>query len=377
MPAVERDDLLNDITELRLLLTEESQKPYGTLWLRALYVVGWGHSLADDSARAQEALADAIALGESLAAIDSGDLELAGDLASCHNLLGNMLQSRGSLAEAVPHYQQAIRLCKEVIERQPNMPASQASLGEALIDQATNSRDLGLDREARELYSGARRIFTDLQAGDPESFRYGRDLAATLTNLGELELKEKKVGLARDYCEDATRSYVRLGPYPGSPPWIALERAKSFRTLSRAERLLRHFDDAIRAAQAAVEGLRPVVKDYPLASCHADLAAAYENLGTTNGRAGQLNDSLFAYQNAAIEIDESLRLSPLNSQYEHLRAGIKQNQALTEKRIRANAGKAREATPGESQPGTRGLTSRPPLPQERPSVVPRNPLPKG
>ena len=128
MPAVERDDLLNDITELRLLLTEESQKPYGTLRLRALYILGWGHSLADDSARAQEALADAIALGESLAAIDSGDLELASDLASCHNLLGNMLHNRGSLAEAAPHYQQAIRLCKEVIERRPNMPASRPVL---------------------------------------------------------------------------------------------------------------------------------------------------------------------------------------------------------------------------------------------------------
>ena len=185
------------------------------------------------------------------------------------------------------------------------------------------------------------------------------------------------VDLARDYCDDATHSYVRLGPYPESPPWIALERAKSFRTLSRAERLLRHFDAAIRAAQAAVEGLRPVVKDYPLASCHADLAAAYENLGTTNGRAGQLNDSLCAYQNAAIEIDESIRLSPHNSQYERLRAGIKQNRAVTEKRILADAGKAGAATAGESQPDRTGRTSRPPLPQAQPSVVPTNALPKG
>ncbi len=367
MPAADRDDLLRDITDLRVLLGEESRTPYGALRVRALYVLGWGQSLTDDSTKGQQALADAITLGERLRSTLSDDLELIGELASCHNLLGNLLRTGGAPAQAEPHYQQAVRLCEEVVERQPDVPASRACLGEALIDQATNSRARGLDREAGALYSEARRTFQGLRAGDPENFRFLRDDAATLTNLGELKLNEKQADVARGYCEDATRLYVRLGPYPDAPPWIALERAKSFRALSRAERLLRHFDAAILAARSAVEGLRPVVKDFPLAPCHADLAAAYENLGTTNGRAGRLNDARLAYQTATIEIDEALRLAPSNPQYEQLRTGIKRNQAVTEKKARAEAAKPRHETPREDQPDKAGLTSRPSLTNEHQS----------
>jgi serine/threonine protein kinase len=359
MRADERDDLLRDITELRMLLEDESQKPYGTLRLRALYVLGWGFSLTESSEKGKEALTDAIALAEKLGSSDSHDQELPVELASCHNLLANLIYRAGLPAEAEPHYQHAIRLCNDVIERQPMLPASRASLGEALIDQATNARARGLDREARLLYLKAQGIFKELQAEFPQESRYLRDEAAALTNLGELELKEKKAVLARSHCEVAVRLYVRLGPYPGSPPPIVLERAKGFRVLSRAERLLGCFDAAVRSAQAAVDDLRPVVKDFPVALVHADLAAAYENLGTTYGRAGRLNDALVAYQNAALEIDEALRLSPNDTQYHHFRGGIKHNQALTEKRIRDGDGKAREVRPRAGQPDKAALVPRP------------------
>ncbi len=213
-----------------------------------------------------------------------------------------------------------------------------------------------------------------LEAGDLANSRYLRDNAATLTNLAELELNLKKADLARGYCDRATRSYVRLGPYPDSPPWIALERAKSFRILSRAERLLRSFDGAIQAAQSAVDGLRPVVKDYHLPLCHADLAAAYENLGTTNGRAGRHDRALLAYQSAATEIDEALHLAPNHPQYERLRAGIKQNQSFTEKRMRADDGKTR---PGQGQPDKAALIQRSSPANGRAAVVSKSPFVKG
>ncbi len=334
LPDYSRKDLLDDIARIRNRLEHRSQAGLTpALRLQTLYILGWGHSLTDDRAKGKESLAEAIELAETERSKDPENQEVTSELASCHNLLANMLHDDGARSEAQPHYAEAIRLRKELVERRPTRPEPQAALGECLVDCA---RNLTADRQfsdARRLLSDAREIYKDLRTKRPDDSRLIRDEAVTLANLGELELSANDPELARSYCAAAIRLYVRLPAYPGSRPPVAIEQATCYRLLSRAERLLNRFDDAARAAQAAVNGLVPLVKDHHVAPCHYALALAYENLGTTSGRAHRLNEALLAFDSAVTEINEAIRLSPPNPGYEHLLELIKRNQAFTQKRV--------------------------------------------
>ncbi len=170
MRADDRNDLLRDITDLRLLVADESHRSLTALRLRALYILGWGYSLTEDIAKARESLTEAITLGMASGSAGVENLELGGILAECHNLLANLFHSGGSPAEAGPHYQHAIRLCKTLVERQPQSPGPRASLGETLIDQANHCRDRGLPDEARALYLEAHRIFNAARSRRPREF---------------------------------------------------------------------------------------------------------------------------------------------------------------------------------------------------------------
>jgi len=329
MSENDRKDFLDEIKRGRKFLEQLSPKTLGpTLRLRALYVLGWGYKLTENSANAKKTLAEAIKLGEDLRSSDPEDQELAGELASCHNLLANLLRDGGSPADAEPHYVKAIRLREILVKHQPESPALQAELGETLIDHAKNLREQGFDRDARELYSDAlNRIFKPLLTKYPKNSRYIRDEAANLTNLGELDLPQnwrappsdddiENAKRARDWFKGAILSYERLDPNPESTPRIASERADVYLRLSKTERRLRNFESAIRAAQAAVDGLISVKTFHPgVAECHAALADAYDNLAITYGLATRPKDALLAYQDAATEFDQARRLSPGNAQY--------------------------------------------------------------
>ena len=179
MRADSRDKLLKQIDNLRVLLDREPRNAYApALRVRALYVLGWGYSLTESGAKAKETLEEAINLGEDLRSSDFSDRELAGTLTSCHNLLANVFRAEHSWQEAERHYQDAIRLCGNLVDDQRKLKA----LGDCLIDQANNFRYQDSEREARRLYTDALEIFADLRRENPQNPHYIR---ANATILGQ------------------------------------------------------------------------------------------------------------------------------------------------------------------------------------------------
>ena len=150
-------------------------------------------------------LDEAISLGTPLLASDPRDQKLAGRLASCHDQLANLLRDDGKLAEAEPHYQDAISFRRDAGRVPTELPEPLADLGEGLIDQATYFRNRAdLYGDARKLYLDALGILKKLQTEDPQNSRYMRDEAVTMNNLGWLELR-KKTGHMRPSKETGRR----------------------------------------------------------------------------------------------------------------------------------------------------------------------------
>jgi tetratricopeptide (TPR) repeat protein len=337
MSKDDRDELLKAIEKLQGSLDGAPEKSYGALRVRALKVLGWGYSLTEDRAKGKAMLTDAIALGQDLLSSIPEDPKVARELASCHNLLANLLQAAGSWAEAETHYPDVIRLREDLVEHQATSPELRAELGEGLIDHAGNLAHLPRYGDPRTLYSDAIGIFEELLTKDPKNPRYIRDKALTLANVGLLytskywpkfpsEEEWKDAELVRGKFEAAIDAYDLLQPNPKSTPRIVMERASCYRRLSGTLRRLRNFEAAVTRAEQAVSELKSVVGSHPgVADSNYRLADAYENLAQTYCQAQRTNDESRSRDAAITEINEALRLSPRNKTYENLRETIGSN----------------------------------------------------
>src|SRR5262249_43924014 len=142
--------------------------------------LGWGYSLAENQAKGEAALTSAIKLGDELLSRNPGNQEEIADLASCNDLLPNVLHNSEPRPEAEEHYRAAISVCQEVGDDDEKLTL----LGECLADQASYYRDWRRPAEAHEKYLEARAIYEKLLIKDPENRRYMRDEAITLANFG-------------------------------------------------------------------------------------------------------------------------------------------------------------------------------------------------
>jgi tetratricopeptide (TPR) repeat protein len=348
MPKASRDDLLRDIEELQALFDGESRENSGALRLRALRILGWGYSLTQNRAKAKLTIGDAIKLGEDLLSTDPDDQDLIANLASSHNLLANVLHYAGLPDKADPHYQEAIRLCRNIADDDKKLPA----LGECLIDLAANLRTQRRAHEARKACAEALGAFKQLLAKGPDNSSYIRGEAITLANLGQLDSAGRwhkppsredkaKAELALGSLKAALLLYGRLHPDAESAPRLALEEAITNQELAMFERRLGNFEAALAAAARAVDQLKLVVKYHPgVAECQFRLALAFENLGTTNGKAERWGDAFLAYDDAEAALAEASRMSPTDPRFKRLLSGIRDNRAVTDRRMRDDASKA-------------------------------------
>ena len=351
-----RDELADVLEDVRKLLLGSSQESNAAvLRVRALYLLGCGYRLMQRREEGRLSHDQAISIGTPLLASNTSDPVLGHLLASCHEQMANLLRDDDKLDEAEPHYQYAIDYRRGAVECQPGSPGPLADLAESLTDQATYFRNRGVFADARKLYLEALELAEKLQVDHPQDPRYLRLRAATRNNLGWLELpkhtplrpsKEQKdsAELARSDFLEAIRLYDRLEDLGGISLWIARERSKCYHNLCIAERQLDHVDAASRAAQAEVDGLRMVVKDHPLVPwCHAELAVAYDNLGSTYRKLGRRSEAGSAYDAAYDEINEACRLSPGIEKYEAVRKFINRNRSALPRQNRAVESEARRA----------------------------------
>jgi serine/threonine protein kinase len=354
MPDFSRNDLLDDIERLRKRIDGAPTKTVGlALRLRALYILGWGYSLTQQPERAKTALADAIKLGQDSHSGPSENHDLAGELASCHNMLANLLRDEHSWEESNQHYQDGVRLREEAIAAAPMSPGARANLGETLIDSAINFRDQRRQRDARPLYLEALKIFEQLTGDHPEDGRYLRDQAAALINLAELDIPQHwparpssdethTAELARNRLVAAARLFDQLHPDAESAPRFATDRASCYLSLSKIERRLGNSKAATRAAEAAVAGLKSVVTYHPgVASCLVALADAHWNLAVTYGQAKRIDEAGKAYRAALEGYDQAILLSPGVESYVKSREHVQANLTKMEKANPASESLAR------------------------------------
>jgi tetratricopeptide (TPR) repeat protein len=169
-----------------------------------------------------------------------------------HNNLASALKEKGQIDEAIPHYQEALRL-------RPDLPDAYNNLGTALADKGQT------DEAIRQFQ---------------EALRVKPDNLPALNNLGNALAEKGQLDEAIRQFQEA----IRVNP----------GHAEAHYNLGRVFGRKGQLDEAINQFQEAIR-LKP------------GFAEAHDNLGSALGRKGQLDEAIRQFQ-------ETLRLKPDDAQ---------------------------------------------------------------
>jgi tetratricopeptide (TPR) repeat protein len=279
------------------------------------------------SREAAEALAQAVAIFEQLAAKVPSSAYYRESLAMNRDRLANNFRDAGRYAEAEELFRLALANRKQLAAEFPGQPGYRESLAITLNNLAILLKNTERTSEAEELYSQSLAIHKRLAADFPGSPDNQNRVAAAMLNLGRLLLTRKDAHAARGLIEGAL-PYIQaaLKANPRHPEYRNNYRLIRWRL---AEALLQLKDHA-GAAEAAGQFLQTAVEPprdsstaaYLLADC-ARLAAQDERLPEIKRQelAGNYGDRAMAALRQAIDkgakegsqLSKDPRLDPLRS----------------------------------------------------------------
>jgi serine/threonine protein kinase len=339
MTAEEQKKLREFIQSTQAALRElPGERQVSARLVQANRLLGWGYGLVGDPARSRSAFGEVFALTKNYDLETMADNSLAREVAASHNDFANVLRRSGAVADAEPHYREALRLRRTLVGVNHSTRVQSAELAESLNDYGIWLHRSGRREMARDLFIEARQIREQLVRDEPQNVRYRRDLAANESNLALLEYAAKQFKSARDLAQLAVDGYEAVGEVGPPALQLRIERAQSLTCLAMSERSLRRFTEATAASEKAIAILRDVVTNNTnVAAFHYDLAVAYDCLGTTLGISNRLSDALAAFDSALREIDRATELAPRVAAYTRLRDTFEQSRASTERRLEAAA----------------------------------------
>ena len=157
----------------------------------------------------------ALAIAERAARRDPQSLEWQHYLARAHFRVGDILAPRNDLAEAVPHYREALRMFQAIAPRMGQDLAAQFEMVnayEALGDALGNPGlvNLGDAQGAKDAYEEARSIEEAVAAAHPDNLRSRRGVGLMEWKIGDVEMGLGNVDEGLRRYQSAVQAFERL-----------------------------------------------------------------------------------------------------------------------------------------------------------------------
>ncbi len=315
MESLRRDLLREALTMHEELLRNRRDDPTAQLDVARSHVhIARIHRALGAYAESRQAAEEAIARLTALAANDPGDVGARIGLADARDALGYVLLESGEVAAATAAFHAAIEDLSAAQQRRPDDPELMGRLATSLTNAATAaSRDggwagtLGYRRKAFDL---ARQRMA-LQPGRDES----HDLAAsaamnlglTLANVDDLPGAAEHLRAALEYARPISPEHERDGRrrHLVGSAWVRLAMVQT-----------RQEDHAAARAslEAAVDGLRELVRDFPkVIEYRRELGAGLNNLAGALGKVGEPAAQVETLGAAAKELEDAVALAPADT----------------------------------------------------------------
>lgn len=211
------------------------------------------------------------------------DRLLRDELAGTYFRIGIITSLLESPAKAIPHYQQAVAIHRDLLSRIPQNPTHIAGLAETLNAMGTAYYSMGQLNEALKQFQEARNLRVQLTQLQPDNIEYRRVLANTQMNVGLILEDLNNLPEAQRQVEAAQQ--LRLEALHREPDNEKIQRdlAKGYYSLGNLQWKEGSIDDAQQSFTAAVAQLEKLLKRFPNDLDNQKLLAlCYRLLGDLN-----------------------------------------------------------------------------------------------
>jgi tetratricopeptide (TPR) repeat protein len=201
-------ELLRDVTTNVLayyrslaLAGKSGQSPAG----RLLVFQNFGDVLAiqGESARAEAAYRESLAIAETLSAERPGETNWQKDRFHCHKGIGETLEARGESAQALEEFENSLAIAQSMAAPAFADPGWRERLLHSQLKVGDARRALGDRPGAREAYKAARDTARGLTGTDTNNAAWQLDLSLCAGKLGSLWLEEGQSDQAMGPCQNS------------------------------------------------------------------------------------------------------------------------------------------------------------------------------
>ncbi len=258
-------------------------------------------------------------------------LQMLGNLASKHNNLANVLQTRSQLKEAEAAYQEVLAIQKQLADKFPNEPRYRLELARSDHNLARLLENTGRPEKAIAAYQRAIAIKTQLTTDFPDVPAYRQSLALTHHSLGNLLVDAGQLQEAEQEYRQALAIQQQLVAHDSKEPLYRknlAETQNSLGSLLLAAGPSRR-EDARKAFEQALATKKQLATDFPdEREYRENLALSQLNLGVLLESTHQLTEAETEYRDALAIFQRLVNESPEVSDYQENLAKTMVNMAI-------------------------------------------------
>ncbi len=264
-----------------------------------LNAIGEAHIRKFELEEAKEQFDASSKLRAQLTELKPDDAEAARTLANSYMNIGTVYKYQGEFEDAIQAMQRAqmIRV-SQIEEKKSESPKLKRDLGMGYFNLATVRQELGDSARAETHYLQAVKVFTDLQASQPNTIDYDRFLAACQRMLGDL-LKESDAVKSVEFYRRSQQVLENSRSQNPNVVDIAADLSGLYLNLGDLLHSQGKLDDALDVLDRSIKVLTDLSEDLSDVPWYRlDLGRAQRSVGLILAEAGRLDE-------ANVQLEES------------------------------------------------------------------------
>jgi serine/threonine protein kinase len=253
----------------------------------------------------------------------------------------NYLIESGEPKRAIPMLEEAIGLCKRVVD-QGSAPSRElrGSYALSIFGLANAFHWIGKNEEATPLLNSAKEKLLKLNLEVPDNHSYLRSAAACDMTLATIALNQNQAAVGKSHLQDALALLQQIREEDAIALRIRELKVKVLTNLALADRRMGQNEEAKSGYETAIAESRRLIELEPSVLSHQwNLVVASLNSGGPDMELGNLETLVERWQSTVPVLDHLISSEPENQRYQQVKAMLQSNIAI----ILRDMGKLEEA----------------------------------
>ncbi len=260
------------------------------------------------------------------------DPTLRKEIAQAHFFAGRITETVDSADKALPHYQRALELQRELLreellQEKPSQELLQFNYGQTLNAIGRAMQNLGRLKEARKYYQQAIEQREKLATAQPDNAEYGRTLASSMMNVGWVHLRKNELEQSIEFFNRAqTIRLAHVETVEKADLKMQRDLGKGYYSLSLAQLSFGEVGLAESNLLTAIDLFKRLLESDPQdMENQRRLGISYRMLGDVLAGGGLGGEAITAYQQALETLQSLCERNPDVPEYAADLAGVLMN----------------------------------------------------